>query len=261
MTEIIIPLLALTVAVSPQREISSPSALTHVRDLRADGSLAKTETMAESHAYPISPDKGGRENTEWFQFYSFHVRDKDKDLPRVLLIGDSITQSIRGKVEKALAGQANVTYWISSYGIARPEYGALLEIVLRTHRYDVIHFNNGLHLCGTTEANYGDCLEKSLELVRKLQPQAKLVWSTCTPLRDHPGKCYVTNINATGRKVAEKFKVEAINDLYALANGFKRPTDWRDECHFMPEAQRRLADQTVSVIRPLLGRTKEDVTK
>lgn len=70
-------------------------------------------TAAENHAYPISPDKGGRENTEWFQFYSFHVRDKD--LPRVLLIGDSITQSIRGKVEKALAGQANVTYWISSY--------------------------------------------------------------------------------------------------------------------------------------------------
>ena len=72
-------------------------------------------TAAENHAYPISPDKGRRENTEWFQFYSFHVRDKDKDLPRVLLIGDSITQSICGKVEKALAGQANVAYWISSY--------------------------------------------------------------------------------------------------------------------------------------------------
>lgn len=217
----------------------------------------RAETAAETHAYPISPDEGGRENTEWFQFYSFHVRDGDRDLPRVLLIGDSITQSIRGKVEKALSGRANVTYWISSYGIARPEYMALLEIVLRTHRYDVIHFNNGLHLCGTTVANYGEHLEKALALVRRLQPQAKLVWSTCTPLRDHPGKCYVTEINAIGRTVAAKWKAEAINDLYVLANAFKRPADWRDECHFTPEAQQRLADQTVSVIRPFLPVTKE----
>ena len=211
------------------------------------------EMSAADHAYPISPSVGGRENVEWSTFYSYHVRDKEKDLPRVLLVGDSITQSIRSHVEGLLKGKAVLTYWVTSYGVVRPEFMAQLEIVLRTHKYDVIHFNNGLHMSNATYEEYRVALERALSLVKRLQPAAKVILATCTPLRDHPEKCYVNRVNEIGCDLAEKLKLDAVTDLYSLANTFDRTKAWKDEAHFTPESQKRLAALAAENIRKLLS--------
>ena len=212
---------------------------------------AATPSAADC-AYPISPSAGGRENTEWSTFYSCHVRDKEKDLPRVLLVGDSITQSIRSRVEQKIKGKAVVTYWVTSYGVVRPEFLAQLEIVLRTHEYAVVHFNNGLHLSNAKYEEYGAALEKALRMVKRLQPKAKVILATCTPLRDHPERCYVNHLNEIGCDLAKKLGLDAVTDLYALASGFERPKAWRDEVHFTPESQEKLAALAADGILKLL---------
>ena len=40
--------------------------------------------------YPVSDNVRGHENTEWSQSYAYHLTDAKKDLPRVLLVGDSL---------------------------------------------------------------------------------------------------------------------------------------------------------------------------
>jgi hypothetical protein len=207
---------------------------------------------AADYAYPISPSVGGRENTEWSTFYSYHTCDTNKTLPRVLLLGDSITQSIRGRIESILAGKAVVTYWVTSCGVVRPEYMAQLEIVLRTHDYAVIHFNNGLHMSNARYAEYAAALEKALRLVKRLQPKAKVLLATCTPLRDHPERCYVNHVNEIGIDLAKKLKLDGITDLYSLANGFDRKKAWRDEAHFTPESQKELASLAAECILKVL---------
>ena len=97
--------------------------------------------------YPVAENVRGHENIEWSISYAYHFTDAKKDLPRVLLVGDSICQGYQGKVCGKLDGKVNVTYWASSYCVTSPGYLRLLAFYLDEAKYDVIHFNNGLHSC------------------------------------------------------------------------------------------------------------------
>ena len=94
---------------------------------------------------PVAENVRGHENTEWSISYAYHLTDAKKSLPRVLLVGDSICQGYQGKVRAKLEGKANVTYWASSYCVTSPGYLRLLAFYLDEAKYDVIHFNHGLH--------------------------------------------------------------------------------------------------------------------
>ena len=65
-------------------------------------------------------------------------------LPRVLLIGDSISIDYTLPVRERLAGKANV-YRIPENGGCTTNGLAKLNVWLGTQRWDVIHFNWGLH--------------------------------------------------------------------------------------------------------------------
>ena len=132
--------------------------------------------------YPVAENVRGHENTEWSISYAYHLTDAKKSLPRVLLVGDSICQGYQGKVAAKLEGKANVTYWASSYCVTSPGYLRLLAFYLDEAEYDVVHFNNGLHSCETTIADYAKAYRAALRLIKKKQPKAKLVWVTSTPI-------------------------------------------------------------------------------
>ena len=74
--------------------------------------LAATAVGDEiAEKYPVAENVRGHENTEWSISYAYHLTDAKKNLPRVLLVGDSICQGYQGKVAAKLDGKANVTYW------------------------------------------------------------------------------------------------------------------------------------------------------
>src|SRR5450432_1653745 len=84
-----------------------------------------------------------RESIEWCDTWISHANETN--LPRVLLIGDSITRAYYPEVEKKLAGKAYVGRLSSSAFISDPILQRQMELVLSEYKFDVIHFNNGMH--------------------------------------------------------------------------------------------------------------------
>jgi lysophospholipase L1-like esterase len=106
----------------------------------------------------------------------------DPKLPRVLLVGDS-------------AGKANVHRAPANCG---PTASGLknLDVWLGAGKWDVIHFNFGIHDRATPAADYVKRLE---EIVTRLEKTgAKLIWASTTPIPDNPAQ------KQTAQSVVEK---------------------------------------------------------
>lgn len=103
----------------------------------------------------------------------------DPKLPRVLLIGDSVSRGYTLAVRAALAGKANVHRAPENCG---PTANGLkkLDVWLGTGKWDLIHFNFGIHDRATPPADYEARLEQLTQ--RLLRTGAQLVWASSTPL-------------------------------------------------------------------------------
>ena len=106
------------------------------------------------------------------------VKD-DPKLPRVLLIGDSVSRAYTQAVRKSLEGKANIHRAPENCGPTRNGLKKL-DIWLGDGKWDLIHFNFGIHDRATPPADY----EKNLrEIVARLKKtNAKLIWATTTPI-------------------------------------------------------------------------------
>jgi len=147
-------------------------------------------------------------------------------LPRVLLIGDSISIGYTVPVRKALSEKANV-HRVPENGADTVNGLKKIDVWLGDSRWDVIHFNWGLHdLKVTPEGGRQvpvEAYERNLAaLVERLQATgARLIWATTTPVpegKQNPPResADVTRYNAAARRVMESHGV-AVDDLYAAA--------------------------------------------
>ena len=184
---------------------------------------------------PVSVKLRGHENTEWSRSYAYHLVDGRKNLPRVLLVGDSIVNGYEGEARRLLEAKGvNVTYWISSYCVTSPHYLTFLGIYLDEAKYDVIHFNNGLHSLDTPTADWEKRFEAALRLIREKQPAAKIVWCTSTPLKDASKTAKARELNAAGAKVVARLGDIETNDLFAALDPLERNANWSDTYHHKP---------------------------
>src|SRR5581483_3119952 len=118
------------------------------------------------------------------------VRD-DPRLPRVLLIGDSISVGYTVPTRELLAGKANVDR-IPENGGSTGRGLEKIDAWLGAGPWDVIHFNWGLHDIRRVEGNQPAALaayEKRLRaLIKKLQAtRATLIWASTTPVPEARG--------------------------------------------------------------------------
>ena len=160
----------------------------------------------------LSPEEQAWEKVLQGQLGNFylplHKRDKvagksnawdfvqdDPKLPRVLLIGDSVSRGYTQPTRVALAGKANVHRAPANCG---PTASGLknLDVWLGAGKWDVIHFNFGIHDRATPAADYVKRLE---EIVARLEKTgAKLIWASTTPIPDNPAQ------KQTAQSVVEK---------------------------------------------------------
>ena len=119
----------------------------------------------------------------------------DPKLPRVLLIGDSVSRGYTQPTRVALAGKANVHRAPANCG---PTASGLknLEVWLGAGKWDVIHFNFGIHDRATPAADYVKRLEEIV--VRLEKTGAKLIWASTTPIPDNPAQ------KQTAQSIVEK---------------------------------------------------------
>ncbi len=165
---------------------------------------------AEQTAY--HPD--ARESIEWCDIWISHANETN--LPRVLLIGDSITRAYYPQVEKNLAGKAYVGRLASSAFISDPALLKQIEMVLSQYKFDVIHFNNGMHGWQHSEKEYAQAFPKYLEAIQKYAPQAKLIWADTTPLKVSPQLPPDNQTQATDERIAAR---NAIAEKIVQAEG------------------------------------------
>lgn len=140
---------------------------------------------------------------------------EDPKLPRVLLIGDSISRGYTLATRAALAGVANAHRAPENCG---PTANGLkkLDVWLGSERWDIIHFNFGIHDRKTPLADYTQRLE---EITTRLKATgARVIWASTTPVAEG-GMKDATDADLVARNTAAAEVMArhgvVINDLYA----------------------------------------------
>src|SRR6266446_4179776 len=200
-----------------------------------------------------------RESIEWCDIWISHANETN--LPRVLLIGDSITRAYYPEVEKRLAGKAFVARLATSRFAADPVLLKEIALVLDETKFDVIHFNNGMHGWQHSEAEYRKSFPQFLAAIKAHAPQAKLIWATTTPLRDGKAVTYDTQAEYSDERVAARNAIAAeivtaqkipIDDLNAAVRG--HPEYHSDNVHFNSQGIQIQAVQVSAQVEKLLAR-------
>jgi len=207
---------------------------------------------------PNLPPKGG----------SWSLREAtitDPSLPRVLLIGDSITNSYLEPVRKALAGKANVDAWITPTTQADKSLPKTIAAILAWQKYAVVHFNLGLHGWQKGRIPEGQYEPLTRELVKDLRagaPQATLIWATITPVtvKGEPEKLnpeIQPTIEEHNRMALEVMKTEGveIDDLGSLM-AKNLPLAAGDMFHWKPAGVALLTESVTKSIVTALEKKK-----
>lgn len=195
----------------------------------------------------------------------------ESPLPKVLLIGDSISIGYTETVQKTLAGKAVVERNPGNAAHSRNGVEKLDEW-LGDEDWAVIHFNHGLHdlkYVDKDEKNTRDEAtgriqipveeyEANLEkiVLRLKETGAKILFATTTPFPDRPEgplrEALQTEIyNEAALRVMRKHEV-AVNDLYSFALPKLAEIQRPDNVHFTPKGSEILGREVARQIEKLL---------
>ena len=179
-------------------------------------------------------------------------------LPRVLLIGDSISIGYTLQVREKLRGKANV-HRIPVNGGATEVGLENMESWLGKKKWDVIHFNFGLHdakyTSATTQRASREQYAANLRaLVKQMQATgAKLIFATTTPVPREgvlsPTRRFDSILarNKIAIEVMEECGV-SVNDLYAAVLSVQEKVGRSNDVHFQPEGYEVLAKAVAASI-------------
>lgn len=183
-------------------------------------------------------------------------------LPRVLLIGDSVSIGYTMGVRTALKGKANV-HRIPQNGGATDIGLEKMAEWLGDGKWDVIHFNFGLHDAKySSETTLRATREQYADNLRKLVAQmkatgAKLIFATTTPVP----KDGVLSPTRKFDSIPERNKIAiqvmqenggAVDDLYSVVLPVRDKVGRENDVHFGPEGYELLAKAVASSIETQL---------
>lgn len=203
----------------------------------------------------------------------------DPKLPRVLVVGDSISMNYHEAAKAALKGVAN--YHRNEGNSGSTKFGVVnMELWLGDYQepdlhWDVIQFNHGLHdLKQTYDAatgtfgdhavpleDYKKNLEKEIAILK--QTGAKLIWCSTTPVpNDNKGtyarrKGAEREFNQAAMEVMAKHPEIQVNDLCQLIDNSPFFDNWRKgaDVHFYKDDEQKLLGEAVaSAVRKALGK-------
>jgi hypothetical protein len=235
--------------------------------------LAFAEAPAAEAKPTIDASDPNRSDTEWRKASVKPIEDNPK-LPRVLLIGDSITMGYTIPLREQLNGKANVHFPTENCHSSR-DILVNIEKYLGDKPWDVIQFNCGIHdvtilnqqgrsikqgehgQVRVSTQGYRESLEKII--ARLKQTGAAIVWCSTTPVADnlpHRKPAEIVRYNSVAREVMQKHKLP-ITDLHQAASE-QRPPKWSDGVHFTFGGSRALAEAAApNIEKALVNRSAE----
>lgn len=222
--------------------------------------LANITAFAQQYV----PEEGSQELSK--KHRKKHNAKLNPNLPNVLIIGDSISIGYTGHVRTQLGSVANV---IHNPGNAEGTTlgRAKLQQWLGDTKWDVIHFNWGLHdlkhvtKAGRNSNNPADPQQADLAtytanlkvLVKQLKATgAKLIFATTTPyprgVRPLRLPEDAAKYNAAALKIMQANNIQ-VNDLYNLALPKLKAVQKPKNVHFKEAGSKLLADQVAASIQ------------
>jgi hypothetical protein len=186
-------------------------------------------------------------------------------LPRVLLIGDSISIGYTGPVRELLKDKANV-HRIPQNGGPTKLGMEKIDAWLGKGKWDVIHFNWGIHDLKympdeKRQVEPGDYEKNLRALVAKMKATgARLIWATTTPIPSGelvPPRRFgeVAEYNAIAEKVMKENGV-AIDDLNAAVTPQITKLQNPKDVHYNAAGYKFLAEEVARSIEAALPKAK-----
>lgn len=195
-----------------------------------------------------------RESNEWITL-RWHDEDdvKTEQLPRVLLIGDSIVNGHGSIVSQKLKGHCGVDCFCTSKIVCDVDFMPDLQIMFDKHRYDAIVFNNGLHGELVRDEDYVSGLRDVLPVLQNLT--GHLVWRNSTPCYAHgerlvnPWTKRIEIRNQIAGQVVSELGLPSI-DCYSALQG--RPELITDGVHFSAKGYEEIADMVCAYLNNVM---------
>ena len=200
-------------------------------------------------------ESGEKEKIEWLRLW---CEDTDeKNLPRVALIGDSITEQTFVTVKEKLSGIAKVDYLATSYSILSKTYFNMVKSFCEDSEYSLIYINYGLHAYNVSDDDYENAYR---EIVKTLMKKSKVIIGLTTSVKDYAyfnidseiWKTKIKNRNERAIKIAKEFNL-AVDDLYATSKNLGK--EFRldgDGVHFNDAGIKILGEQKAKIIKNIL---------
>ncbi len=192
----------------------------------------------------------------------------DPALPRVLLIGDSISIGYTVDVQNFLKGKANV-HRIPTNGGPTTRGLQSIDAWLGDSKWDVIHFNWGLHDLkyiskkgglvapdqGKQQVPLAEYEKNLTKLVERLeQTKAKLIWRNTTPVPEGAAGRVVgdsVKYNAVAAKIMHQHNIPT-DDQYSFVKPQIDQLMLKANVHFTKAGSLALAKQAVAAIEKAL---------
>jgi hypothetical protein len=177
----------------------------------------------------------------------------DDSLPKVLLVGDSITRSYFPEVKRQLKGVANVYLMASSIcvGDSRLPEELISFAKMEDVQFRVVHFNNGIRGWDYSEAEYKTGFPAYLATFHQIAPGAAFTGASTTPVRKEkdPGP---TNSRVDARNaIALTFVRDmTVDDQHALMA--KHADRYHDDVDFNEDGSNIEGDAAAVTIRHAL---------
>lgn len=179
----------------------------------------------------------------------------DPSLPRVLIIGDSISLGYTIPVREALKGKANVHRPPCNCG---PTTSILngLDDWLGDGKWDVIHINAGLHDRRRTDDQYRENLQKIIDRLKKTG--ATIIWANTTPCTNEED--LIGRVETFNKIAAEVMAANdvAVDDFYALLQPRYEELVGKDKCHYTAAGSAIMAKATTEAIEKALASCPRD---
>jgi lysophospholipase L1-like esterase len=188
-------------------------------------------------------------------------------LPRVLLLGDSIRMSYQPHVARLLEGRADVVGPTDNCQFSAFTLSSLNRWIGELGRPDIVHWNNGIHDAGHNPNRdpvqipideYQTNLQLILDQLKALTPN--VIWATSTPV--HPDRPFsdagwswrneeIDQYNVVARELIERSGIP-INDLHTLVGDNVAEYLSEDQLHLSEAGQQACASAVADCVAALL---------
>ena len=193
---------------------------------------------------------------ELYEWISSWCDEADKtDKPRVLLVGDSITEGYQKIVRELLSDVCYVDFLATSYAADNKLFSDMVESFAKNSEYAVVHFNHGLHGVHMCPRTYKS---KVKNLLVRLAARSKIILAETTVVYKEGNK----RLDPVWRKrVTERNEVvaELITELdfawdrlYDVSEKIPPEARAADGVHYLAAGYEMLADSVAKSILKVL---------